>query len=241
MPYTYKFPRPSLTVDCVVFGLDNENFRRGSSYGPPLQLKIMLIQRKLSPFEGEWALPGGFVRLNESLEEAARRELLEETGIEKVFLEQLYSFGDVDRDPRDRVVTIAYYALVNLWEYQIRAATDARDARWFPVSQLPPLAFDHDRIVQVALKRVKGKVRYEPIGFELLPTKFTLTQLQRLYETILGQTLDKRNFRKKILKMNLLVQLDEMQTDVSHRAARLYQFDEQKYLQLKEKGFNFEI
>lgn len=241
MAYTYKFPRPSLTVDCVVFGLDKENFRRGPSCGSPLQLKIMLIQRKLPPFEGQWALPGGFVRLNESLEEAARRELLEETGIENVFLEQLYSFGDVDRDPRDRVVTVAYYALVNLWEYSVRAATDARDARWFAISQLPPLAFDHDRIVQVALKRLKGKVRYEPIGFELLPTKFTLTQLQRLYETILGQTLDKRNFRKKILKMNLLVQLDQMQTDVAHRAARLYQFDEQKYLQLKEKGFNFEI
>ncbi|NER36079.1 MAG: NUDIX hydrolase [Oscillatoria sp. SIO1A7] len=241
MPYTYKFPRPSLTVDCVVFGLDEENFRRGPSYGPPLQLKIMLIQRKLPPFEKQWALPGGFVRLNESLEEAARRELLEETGIRNVFLEQLYSFGDVDRDPSDRVVTVAYYVLVNLWEYPIRAATDASEARWFSVSQLPPLAFDHDRIVEVALKRLKGKVRYEPIGFELLPTKFTLTQLQRLYETILGQTLDKRNFRKKILKMNLLMQLDEMQTDVSHRAARLYQFDEQKYLQLKEKGFNFEI
>ncbi|MBW4575151.1 MAG: NUDIX hydrolase [Aphanothece sp. CMT-3BRIN-NPC111] len=230
MTYTYKFPRPNLSVDCVVFGLDEENL-----------LKIMLIQRNLPPFKGQWALPGGFVRVGETLEEAALRELREETGIAKVFLEQMYTFGEVNRDPRERVVTVAYYALINLWEYQIQAATDARDAGWFLVNQLPPLAFDHDKIVQVALNRLKGKVRYEPIGFELLPKKFTLSQLQKLYETVLDQQLDKRNFRKKILKMNLLVELEEFQKDVSHRAGRLYQFDEQKYLQLKEKGFNFEI
>lgn len=230
MPYTYKFPRPALTVDCVVFGLDEDDL-----------LKIMLIERNLPPFEGQWALPGGCVRVEESLEEAARRKLREETGIENVFLEQLYTFGEVERDPRDRVVTVAYYALVNLWEYPIEAATDASDARWFPVSQLPRLAFDCDKVLQVALKRLKGKVRYEPIGFELLPKKFTLTQLQRLYETILEQPLDKRNFRKKIMKMNLLVELDELQTGVTHRAARFYQFDEEKYHQLKQKGFNFEI
>jgi 8-oxo-dGTP diphosphatase len=188
MPYTYEFPKPSLTVDCVVFGLDDRDL-----------LKVMLIERNLTPFKGSWALPGGFVRLDESLEEAARRELQEETGIEKVFLEQLYTFGEINRDPRDRVVTVAYYALVNLWEHRLYAATDASDAAWFPVSQLPPLAFDHHKIVQVALTRLKGKVRYEPIGFELLPKKFTLSQLQKLYETILEKPLDKRNFRKKIL------------------------------------------
>lgn len=229
MPYTYEYPKPAVTVDCVVFGLDEDD------------LKVMLIQRKIPPFQGEWALPGGFVRLDESLEEAAKRELQEETGISDVFLEQLYTFGDVDRDPRDRVITIAYYALVNLRDYQIRATTDAADAAWFAVSQLPQLAFDHQRIFATAFKRLKGKVRYEPIGFELLPPKFTLSQLQKLYEIVLGQTLDKRNFRKKILKMDLLIQLDEVEKNVSHRAARLYQFDEQKYLQLKEKGFNFEI
>ena len=230
MPYTYKYPRPSLTVDCVVFGLDKQD-----------QLKVMLIQRNLPPFKDQWALPGGFVQLDESLEEAARRELREETGIENVFLQQLYTFGEVNRDPRSRVVTVAYYALVNLWEYRIEAATDASDAAWFPLKQLPPLAFDHDKIVQVALNQLKSKVRLEPIGFELLPKKFTLSQLQKLYEAVLGQQLDKRNFRKKILKMDLLVALDETQKDVSHRAARFYEFDEQKYLQLKEKGFNFEI
>ncbi|HBB32378.1 MAG TPA: NUDIX hydrolase [Cyanobacteria bacterium UBA8803] len=231
MPYTYEFPRPSLTVDCVVFGLDQQS----------MQLQLMLIERKLTPFQGMWALPGGFVRMEESLEEAALRELREETGIDKVYLEQLYTFGDVNRDPRDRVVTVAYYALVNLWEHPIFAATDASDAAWFTVNQLPPLAFDHERLVQVALTRLKGKVRYEPIGFELLPKKFTLSQLQRLYEIVLGQELDKRNFRKKILKMDLLVQLDETQKEVSHRAARLYQFDEDKYRQLKKNGFNFEL
>jgi 8-oxo-dGTP diphosphatase len=230
MPYTYKFPRPSLTVDCVVFGLDEQDL-----------LKVMLIQRNIPPFKGQWALPGGFVRVEESLEAAALRELSEETGIENVFLEQLYTFGSVERDPRERVVTVAYYALVNLSEHRINSTTDASDAAWFPVVNLPKLAFDHDKIVATALVRLKEKVRYEPIGFELLPKKFTLSQLQKLYETVLGQKLDKRNFRKKILKMNLLIELNEIQKNVSHRAARLYQFDEQKYLHLKEKGFNFEV
>lgn len=230
MPYTYEFSRPGLTIDCVVFGLDEQDL-----------LKVMLIQRNIPPFKGEWALPGGFVRVEESLEAAALRELREETGIENVFLEQLYTFGSINRDPRERVVTVAYYALVNLSEHRIKATTDASDAAWFPLVELPRLAFDHDQILATALLRLKGKVRYEPIGFELLPKKFTLSQLQKLYEIILGQKLDKRNFRKKILKMNLLIELDEIQKDVSHRAARLYQFDEDKYLQLKEKGFNFEI
>ena len=230
MPYTYEYPKPALTVDCVVFGLDEDQ-----------ELKVMLIQRNVPPFEGQWALPGGFVRLDESLEEAAMRELKEETGIERIFLEQLYTFGEVNRDPRDRIITVAYYALINLGEHNIKATTDARDAAWFPITKPPKLAFDHHTILAIALRRLKGKVRYQPIGFELLPKKFTLTQLQKLYETVLGQNLDKRNFRKKILKMNLLIALDERQTGVSHRAARFYHFDEQKYLQLKAKGFNFEI
>ena len=230
MPYTYEHPKPALTVDCVVFGYDDEQ-----------ELKVMLIQRDIPPFQGEWALPGGFVHLDESLEAAAIRELKEETGIEDVFLEQLYTFGDVERDPREHVVTVAYYALINLREQTIKATADARDAAWFSVSTIPKLAFDHQKIFQVALNRLKAKVRYEPIGFELLPKKFTLSQLQKLYENILGQPLDKRNFRRKILKMGLLIPLEEMQTAVSHRAARFYKFDEQKYLELKQKGFSFEI
>ncbi len=231
MPYTYEFERPNLTIDCVVFGLDVEE----------KDLKAMLIQRDIPPFEGQWALPGGFVRVGETLEETALRELREETGIEKVFLEQLYTFGKLNRDPRERVVTVAYYALVNLNEHRIQATTDARKAAWFSVNDLPALAFDHDDIVEVALKRLKGKLRYEPIGFELLPKKFTISQLQTLYEIVLERKLDRRNFRKKILSMGVLIDTDEVQEDVAHRAAKLYQFDEKKYRQLKKRGFDFEI
>ena len=231
MPYTYEFERPNLTIDCVVFGLDVEE----------KDLKAILIQRDIPPFEGQWALPGGFVRVGETLEETALRELREETGIEKVFLEQLYTFGKLNRDPRERVVTVAYYALVNLNEHRIQATTDARKAAWFSVNDLPALAFDHDDIVEVALKRLKGKLRYEPIGFELLPKKFTISQLQTLYEIVLERKLDRRNFRKKILSMGVLIDTDEVQEDVAHRAAKLYQFDEKKYRQLKKRGFDFEI
>ena len=229
MPYTYQYPRPALTVDCVVFGYDAE------------ELKVLLIQRDLEPFAGKWALPGGFVHIDETLDDAARRELHEETGIADLYLEQLYTFGAVNRDPRERVVSVAYYALVELFHHRLAAATDARNAAWFAVDDTPPLAFDHEHILAMAHQRLRGKVRYQPIGFELLPEKFTLTQLQRLYETILGVTLDKRNFRKKILGMELLIELDEVEKDVAHRAARLYQFDEAKYRTLTERGFNFEI
>lgn len=229
MGTTYEYPRPALTVDAVVFGLDEED------------LKVLLIRRDLEPFKDRWALPGGFVRVQETLEDAVRRELQEEAGISQVFLEQLYTFGAVDRDPRERVVTVAYYALVKLSEHKPQAATDARDAAWFAVSEARGLAFDHDRILATALERLKGKVRYQPLGFELLPPQFTLSQLQRLYETILETALDKRNFRKKILGMDFLVALDEVQKDVAHRAARLYRFDKRKYQQLQKRGFNFEI
>jgi len=181
--------------------------------------------------------------MEESVDDAARRELREETGLKlnDLYLEQLYTFGDTCRDPRGRVVSVAYYALVNLADHSVQAATDARDAAWFSVSDTPSLAFDHDQILAAALERLKGKVRYQPIGFELLPPKFTLSQLQRLYETVLERPLDKRNFRKKILSMGVLVETDEIQQDVAHRAARLYRFDEDKYRRLKKKGFNFEI
>jgi 8-oxo-dGTP diphosphatase len=204
-------------------------------------LRLLLVERNLEPFAERWALPGGFVRLEETLEETARRELEEETGITRLYLEQLYTFSAIHRDPRERVVTVAYYALVKLSDHQVQAATDARSAAWFSVSDLPALAFDHADIVQTANTRLKGKVRYEPIGFELLPRKFTLSQLQRLYEVILERELDKRNFRKKILGMDSLIELDEVQSGVAHRAARLYSFDEKKYERLKKNGFNFEI
>ena len=227
--FSYEYPRPALTVDCVVFGLDEND------------LKVLLIERGIEPFAGKWALPGGFVSPEESLEDAAIRELREETGVENVFLEQLYTVGDVKRDPRERVVTVAYYALVNLQEHAVEAATDANNAAWFELEDLPELAFDHNMILDMALKRLQSKIRYEPIGFELLPKKFTLTQLQQLYEKIIGNELDKRNFRKKLQKMGVLVALDEIQKDVAHRAARYYSFDEEQYKEKKEKGFHFEI
>jgi 8-oxo-dGTP diphosphatase len=229
MTVSYAHPRAALTVDCVVFGLDEQ------------ALKILLIQRNLEPFREHWALPGGFVHLDETLDEAAFRELREETGLSRVFLEQLFTFGRIDRDPRERVVSVAYYALVKLHDHQVQAATDAKDAAWFAIDDLPALAFDHQEILETALQRLQSKVRYQPIGFELLPKKFTLTQLQSLYEIVLERDLDKRNFRKKVLALGLLEDLNEIEQDVSHRAARLYRFDEKKYRSLLRQGFNFEL
>ena len=231
MSYTYQYPRPSVTVDCVVFGLDLE----------AEDLKVLLIQRKKDPFAGLWAFPGGFVEEKEMLEQSAKRELQEETGISRLYLEQLYTFGDPGRDPRGHTVTVAYYALVKLSDHAPKAADDAKAVDWFPVSKPPKLAFDHAKILKVALERLRAKVRYQPIGFELLPAKFTLSQLQRLYEIVLERPLDKRNFRKKILGMGLLIDLEETQKDVAHRAAQLYRFDEHRYRGLVGEGFNFEI
>jgi 8-oxo-dGTP diphosphatase len=227
--YTYKYPRAALTVDCVVFGMDDED------------LKVLLIERGLPPYEGEWALPGGFIQVDETADEAALRELKEETGLGKVFLEQLYTFSGLERDPRERVISIAYYALVNLVDHRVQAATDAREAAWFSVDDVPSLAFDHVNILNVALDRLRGKLGYQPIGFELLPQKFALSQLQHLYEVVLERQLDKRNFRKKVLATGLLIETKEVQKDVAHRAARLYRFDERKYRQLARDGFHFEI
>jgi len=229
MPHTYKYPRAALTVDCVVFGFDQGG------------LQVLLIQRGLAPFKGKWALPGGFVEERETLDEAARRELLEETGLTDVYLEQLYTFGAVDRDPRERVVSVAYYALVKLAGHHPTGASDASDAAWFSVGNLPPLAFDHEDILKTGLARVRGKVRYEPIGFELLPQKFTLSQLQHLYEALLQTPLDKRNFRKSIQSMGLLVGLKEQARSGAHRPAQLFRFERRRYNALKMRGFNFEL
>jgi len=234
MAHTYEYARPALTVDIVVFALVSKDYHEED-------LQVMLIERDLKPFEGQWALPGGFVRVKETLEQAARRELEEETGLKEIYLEQLYTFGDIGRDPRERVITVTYYALVNLEGHDVRASTDARNAAWFSVNDLPELAFDHEMILNAAHERLKGKVGYQPIGFELLPEKFTLRQLQHLYEVILGRELDKRNFRKKVLAMEIVKETKEIEKDVAHRAARLFRFDKRKYDKLTKQGFNFEI
>src|SRR3954471_20611298 len=231
MSHTYEYARPAVTVDCVVFGLDLD----------AEDLKILLIQRSGKPFAGMWALPGGFVDMGETLEQAAKRELQEETGISRLYLEQLYTFGDPGRDPRGHTVTVAYYALVKLSDHAPKAADDAKAVDWFSVSKPPKLAFDHAKILKLALERLRAKVRYQPIGFELLPAKFTLGQLQRLYEIVLERPLDKRNFRKKVLGLDVLVELGESQTGVAHRAGRLYRFDEEKYRGQVERGVNFEV
>ncbi len=227
--YSYKYPRPALTTDCIIFGFDE------------VELKILLIERGIEPFKGQWAFPGGFVNMDETLETAVARELFEETGLKNVFIEQLFTFSDVDRDPRGRTVSVAYFALVNLKDHTAIAGDDAAKAKWFSVKDIPSLAFDHEKIFRMAMYRLKGKIRYQPIGFELLPEKFTFTDLQHLYELVLEIKLDKRNFRKKILKMDLLIELDEKQENVAHKAATFYKFNKTKYEELVIKGFNFEI
>jgi len=227
--FSYEYPRPALTVDCVIFAWDDQS------------IKVLLIERAGEPFKGKWAFPGGFVDMDETTETAAKRELQEETGIDNMYLEQLYTFSKVDRDPRGRVVSVAYFALVKLSDYQVVAASDANRAEWFAIDQVPALAFDHQDIYEVAIERLRNKIRYQPVGFELLPEKFTLSQLQSLYESILGKELDKRNFRKKIVGMSMLVDCQERQKGVAHRAAKLYSFDRKAYLDAQANGFIFEI
>lgn len=229
MPYTYEYPRPALTVDCVIFGWDGTR-----------DLKVLLIRRGNEPFKGQWAFPGGFTEPDEDLETSALRELEEETGVKDVFIEQLFTFGDPGRDPRGRVVSVAYFALVNLNEHRVTAADDADDAQWFSINELPELAFDHKKITEKALLRLRGKLRYQPIGFELLPEEFTLSELQMLYETILGvQKINKRNFRTRILKMDVLTEVG-MQENVPHRPAKLYAFDSEKYERFMHEDDRFE-
>ncbi len=229
MKFHYDHPRPALTVDSVVFGFDDR------------ALKVLLIRRGLAPFKGRWALPGGFVRPDETLDAAARRELREETGLAGIYQEQLHTFGDLRRDPRERVVSVAYVALVRSTDYVPIAATDAADARWFPVDALPRLAFDHAAILTKGIERLRGKIRWQPVGFELLPEKFTLTRLQTLYEAVLDRELDKRNFRKKLLSFHFLIPLDETTTEASRRPAQLFRFDHPAYLQLTRQGFVFDL
>src|SRR5258707_523244 len=208
-----KYERPSVTVDIIIMSL-----RQGD-------LQVLLIKRRSWPFEGMWAITGGFVNMEESLETAAKRELREETGVEDVYLERLYTFGDPGRDPRTRVITVVYFGLLDSERLQVRAADDAVEVGWFSVYDLPPLAFDHARILQYALDRLRGKLQYTQIAFNLLPEQFTLRELQRVYEIILHRRLDKRNFRKKILSTGILEDTGAKKMEGTHRPARLYRFN----------------
>ena len=210
--FSYDYPRPALTVDIVVFTL-RENC-----------LQVLLVERGDEPFAGMWALPGGFVQMEESLEEAAHRELAEETGVSKAYLEQLYTYGSPCRDPRGRVITVAYFALIQPDTIIRReGGDDATQARWFPLDELPPLAFDHTDIVTYALCRLRYKLEYTAVGFELLPDRFTLTEIQSIYEIILGERLDKRNFRRRILEANVIEPTAELHVGEG-RPARLYRY-----------------
>ncbi|HEU0124840.1 NUDIX hydrolase [Flavobacterium sp.] len=219
----------AITIDCVIFGFD-----KGS-------LEVLLVQHGEGISKGKWGLPGGWIYKKESTDAAAHRLLNELTGLDNIYLEQLKAFGDPDRFPLRRVITIGYYALVKREDYNIKAGFTASDAKWYKIDNIPNLIYDHNEILDYSLKHLRNRVRQTPIGFNLLPEKFTLLQLMRLYEEILGIEMDKPNFRRKILHMKLLVALDEKQQDVSHRAAQLYKFDPEIYEKLTEKGFNFEF
>jgi 8-oxo-dGTP diphosphatase len=228
IPFEHFF-RFGLSVDCVVFGYHKRD------------LKILLIKRGAMPFKGRWALPGDLVYPNEDIQKAAGRILEELTGINDLFMEQTRSYGRVDRHPSGRVITVGYFSLIDIEKHDPKAAAWADGVYWKSLSDCPPLAFDHDEILRDALTALQERVRHQPIGFELLPAKFTLGELQSLYEAILNETFDKANFRKRILSMGFLIASKETRRDVAHRPAKLYQFDKNKYDTLKSKGFSFQL
>lgn len=214
-----------VTVDIVIFTIQSG------------VLRVLLVKRAGAPFRGQFAIPGGFVLENEDLDQAALRELREETGVADVYLEQLYSFGKVGRDPRGRVITVSYFALISS-DRPLRAGTDAAEAQWCSMDQLPTLAFDHARILDYALERLRNKLEYTTVGFQLLPEKFTLTELQEVYEAILGKNLDKRNFRRKLSLLKILKPLPEYRRG-GQRPAQLYRFVAARFEKLKDKGILF--
>ncbi len=218
-----------VAVDAIVFGYTNNN------------LFVLLIKQKFGEMKHTWALPGGFVKNDETLTEAVNRELKEETGVNVNYLEQLYTFGDIHRDPRGRVISVAYFALVNSQKLILKADTDAEDVKWFPVNQIPELGFDHLSIISTARERLKSKLTYQPIGFDLLEKEFLFSDLENLYSTILEKTLDRRNFRKKLLSYDLLEETSRISSSGAGRPAHFFTFNKQKYNKLTKEGFHFEI
>ncbi len=226
--YYSGYPKIHVAVDCIIFGFLNK------------ELKILLLTRDFEPGKGQSSLIGGFVRERESLEEAAQRVLFDLTGLRDVYLEQLYTFGELNRDPGERVISVAYYALLKAQDLDLEHVK-THGARWCPVNQCDHLIFDHDQMKNVALKRLQRKAKNQPIGFELLPGTFTIPQLQSLYEAIYLKKFDNRNFRKKLLAMNILEKLDIKDKSTSRKGAFLYRFDRKKYEKFLEKGFLFDL
>lgn len=225
--YCYKYPHPAVATDCVVFGFDGR------------KLKVLLIQRGQEPYKGCWAFPGGFLNMDEDAETGAKRELKEETDFTATHIEQFHTFTDPHRDPRERVISIAYFALVRIAE--VKGGDDAAKAQWFALDEIPPLAFDHDLILSLAMAKLREQIHFQPIGFGLLPDKFTLRELQNLYESILGVNFDRRNFAKKMMHLGILNQLDETTWPTPKREANLYSLNIEKYDELKQKGFRLEF
>lgn len=228
--YYQEHDKMHVAVDSIIFGYD-EGGR---------ELKVLLLKRNFQPAKGEWSLMGGFLKINESIDTAAQRVLNQLTGLSDVYMEQLYTFGELDRDPGDRIISIAYFALIKINASDLELVKN-HGATWAPISKMPRLIFDHEAMVNRALKKLQIRARTQPIGFELLPDKFTIPQLQGLYEAIYNKTLDKRNFRRKLLSMNLLEKLEEKEKESSRKGAWYYRFDPRKYDDLLNRGFNFEL
>lgn len=227
LKYCYKYPHPSVTTDCVIFGFNGT------------KLKVLLVRRGIEPYKGRWAFPGGFMKMDESAEEGALRELKEETGLEGTYVRQFHTFTAPRRDPRERVITIAYYALVRM--QAVRGGDDAADARWFALDEVPQLAFDHDRILRKAEQALRRQIHFEPVGFELLPEEFTIKELQNLYEAILNVRFDRRNFYSKMKRLEVLEQTDGTVNPTRKKEAFLFRFNKGKYEELKQKGFKLEF
>ena len=227
LKFCYRYPHPAVAVDCVIFGYDGND------------IKVLLIQRGNYPYKTSWAFPGGFMNMNETAEQAALRELKEETGLKDVIVRQLYTYTDIDRDPRERVISIAHYALTRISE--VKAGDDAKEAKWFSLSEIPNLAFDHDVILNKALTTLKERICFEPIVFELLPEVFKMSELQNVYENILGIKFDRRNFYKKMNKLGILTEVEGRAKDSSRRIPIFYRFNAEKYAELKQKGFKLEF
>lgn len=227
--YAPKGSISSVTIDCNIFGFEDS------------KLKVLLVVRDIEPQKGMWALPGGWIAENEDMDVAAQRILEEATGVNNIYMEQVQAFGKVGRYPLERIITIGYTALIRPDKYSLKPGPETSDVRWFDIEEIPPLTFDHNHITEKALEHLRRRIKEVPIGFELLPRKFTMPEITSLYEVILGKDLDRRNFRKKLLNMKIIERLDETRKKGGHRAARLYRFDQASYDRMRKDGLIYDF